>query len=74
MMLLQSETVIISDRDKEKHQIETSQEAHGETGPLKAGLPLWVNDMHFPFIDAMKSMGVHRNFNNVCFLQQPKLN
>ncbi|KAJ6455580.1 alcohol oxidase [Mycena vitilis] len=53
-----SETFAPTPQEMSDLQVEVNMPAHGTSGPLQRTLPKWVSDVHAPFIQAMKSLGV----------------
>lgn len=44
--------------------MDITQNAHGTSGPLQKGLPIWTSGVSEHFIEAMQSLGVPHNGDN----------
>lgn len=66
--LFQSETFTVTTDQAATFGASFDDKVDGTNGPLQRSLPRWIPDIHMPFLDALKTLGILFNPNNVRYL------
>ncbi|KAG6824181.1 hypothetical protein H0H87_012309, partial [Tephrocybe sp. NHM501043] len=56
-----SETLHVSEEQAIKYGLKIQEDYHGYSGPLHVSAPASINDIAFPWIEAVKTLGIKAN-------------